>query len=122
MNEKETKIKMKQCVVCGNEFNVYTRPFIARFTCSEECRGVNRARRQEAYRESQKKRKEVQKKRRQNALIIYVIVSLITGIIGAFVGGYLYNAMGMVGDPGMVMLIGFGIGLAIPLVCILESY
>lgn len=111
---EETKFKMRQCAVCGKEFNIYTRPIIARFTCSEECRQVNRARRQETYRESMKERKEIQKKKRKNALIILLVVSIVTGIIGAMVGAYIHDAMNMVGDPGTVILIGFAIGVFAP--------
>jgi len=114
MNEKETKIKMRQCVVCGKEFNIYTRPPLARFSCSEECRAVNRARRQEAYKEANKKRKEKQRKKRKNALIILLVVSIFTGIIGAMVGAYIYDAMNMVRGLEMVILIGFAVGFFAP--------
>lgn len=112
---------MRLCIVCRKEFNIYTRPLLARFTCSEECRKVQRAKRQELYRENMKQRKKIQREKRKNALIIWFVVSIITGIIGAMVGGYLYNAMSMIGDPGMVILIGFGIGFFAPLIIYLNN-
>ena len=111
---EETKVKMRQCVVCRKEFNIYTRPFIARFTCSEECREVNRARRKEIYRESLKESKKKRRQKRKNTFKILFVVSIVTAIIGAMVGTYLYNAMSMVGDPGMVILIGFAVGFFAP--------
>ena len=47
-------------------------------------------------------------------MIILLVVSIVTGIIGTMVGAYLYDAMNMVGDPGTVILIGFVIGFFAP--------
>jgi hypothetical protein len=114
--EKEVKLKMRQCSACGKEYNIYTRPLIARFTCSEECRKVQRMKRREMYQEKKQERREIQRQKMKKRLVVLLIVGLITGCIGAVVGAYVFNAMRMIGDPGVVVLIGFAIGFFAPIV------
>jgi hypothetical protein len=51
------------------------------------------------------KDREIKKQKSKEKLIILLIVSLITGFIGAGIGGSIFSAMGMIGSPGLVILI-----------------
>ncbi|MFX0136288.1 MAG: hypothetical protein ACFFDN_21790 [Candidatus Hodarchaeota archaeon] len=112
MEQKEVKVKMRFCRICNNEFNKYSRPRGARFTCSDGC--------QEAWmgkvQESRALVNEARKKKRRARMVAMLITSIITGIIGALLGNYIFYAMGMIGDPGVVILIGFAVGFFGPLV------
>ncbi|MFX0036076.1 MAG: hypothetical protein ACFE9I_10600 [Candidatus Hermodarchaeota archaeon] len=37
MSEKEIKLKIAKCKICGKEFSKHTRPWGMRTTCSNEC-------------------------------------------------------------------------------------
>jgi hypothetical protein len=113
MEEKQTKVKIVQCKVCGKEFNKYSRPrgLYNRATCSDYCQ--NEYRKQMTEQLNQKR--EVRKQKAINKLVIMLIICLITGAIGAAVGGYIHNAMGGYGNPSMFILIGFGVGFFAPM-------
>ncbi|MFX1374950.1 MAG: hypothetical protein ACFFA0_03985 [Promethearchaeota archaeon] len=102
--EKEPKIKIVRCTVCGKEYNKYTRPmtYISQMgyqrTCSEECK-------MKLLENSLEIKKKRQKSRKQSVQV-WLIFSLITGIIGAVIGG-------MIGSATWI-LIGFAIGFFVP--------
>lgn len=66
------------------------------------------------------KEKEAKKKGGGEKLIILLIISFIIGAIGATIGGYIFNAMRMIGDPWLLILIGFAIGFFAPIFIYME--
>jgi len=119
MEEKAAKVKMVQCRVCGKEYNKYERPWglMSRSTCSDYC--------QKEYKEQRLKQiqqeTEVRRTKAINKLIILLIICLITGAIGAGVGGYVYHAMGGSENPSIFILIGFAVGFFGPMFIYLDT-
>ncbi|MFX1469827.1 MAG: hypothetical protein ACFFB8_14315 [Promethearchaeota archaeon] len=106
MVEKEAKLKIIHCRICGKEYNKYSRPwglYGARYTCSEECQKVQRA----AILEKIERARKIRRQKRKKNLQILLIVCLITGFIGAGIGGSLIGSLGI--------LIGFLIGFFGPI-------
>ncbi len=100
--EKEAKIKIIPCIVCGKEYNKYTRPWgVYRNTCSEECKKIQKENIKKEYAENMQQGREIRRERTKIKLIVGLIISLITGGIGAVVG----TNWGIQGA-----LIGFAIG------------
>jgi len=118
MEEKAVKVKMVQCRVCGKEYNKYKRPWglYSRATCSDYCQ-------EEHKKQVSDLRKQVSEKQHQkkiNRLVILLVICIITGAIGAAVGGYIHNAMGGYGNPSMFILIGFAVGFFGPMFIYLD--
>ena len=104
MVEKEAKIKIRKCRVCGKEYNSYKRPWGlwgAKYTCSEECHTIYANKRKAEIKRADEDRKEKTKE----DLKTWLIISLITAVIGA-----------LVGIPGGILgiLAGLGIGFIAP--------
>ena len=115
MEENEAKVKIRICRICMKEYNKYSRPwglYGARYTCSEEC--------QKVWMKKIQKDREFKKKRTKEKLVILLIICLITGFIGAGIGGYIFSAMRMIGSPWLVILIGFAIGFFAPIFIYME--
>jgi hypothetical protein len=118
MGERKDKVKIKHCVICGKEFNKYVRPWgiYSRATCSDYCQTEYKKRRVAEY----KKQREIRRHRAIQKLVILLVICFILGGIGAVVGGYIYNAMGMYGNPSLFILIGFLVGFFGPMLIYLD--
>lgn len=118
MEEKEIKVKIVQCRVCGKEYNKYSRPWglYNRATCSDYCQ--NEFKKQLS--EQRHQMREVKKQKAIRRLVIVLVICVITGAIGAGIGGYIYNAMGGYGNPSLFILIGFAIGFFGPMFIYLD--
>ncbi|MFW9987886.1 MAG: hypothetical protein ACFFC3_04460 [Candidatus Odinarchaeota archaeon] len=110
MGEKETKIKIIKCRVCGKEYNKYTRPrgSYGANTCSEECEEALKGGFEPKslfWGEGTIKETLTKLKSPKTKLQIWLIISLITEVIGTLIGlGY-----GILGA-----LLGFAIGFIAP--------
>jgi hypothetical protein len=99
MVEKEEKIKIIHWVVCGKEFNKYTKPWgLYRKTCSEECQEIEKKKREARVKDIKFIEKESVK--------TWLTISFFAGVIGAIVGIIVWGILGI--------FLGFVIGFFAP--------